>query len=261
MRYTEAPTRREELLRRLAAEGYVSSAELASDLGVSEMTIRRDLRQLDHEGHARRVVGGASLPARDGHGLPFEERDRADSAEKRSIAAACAAYVAGAATLALDAGTTVAPLADLVAPGTTVITHSVPVITVGTTRDDIGLIALGGVYQSDTRSFAGPITRVNLEALSVDVAVLSATAVNASGMLCTNTLDAEIKRGMAGIAARTVLLVDHTKFSTRAPIRFGTLDLIDVIITDSLTSREQLDLLNAAGVEVIVASPETAVST
>ncbi len=252
MRYTEAPARREELLRRLLAQGYVSSAQLASELDVSEMTIRRDLRQLDLEGHARRVVGGASLPDWAGQGTPFEERNRVDSVAKQDIAAACAAYLGGVATLALDAGTTVAPLAGLIEPGTTVITHSVPIITVATARDDLNLIALGGSYQNDTRSFAGPITCNTLQALSADVAVLSATGVGASGMLCANTLDAEIKREMAGISARTILLVDHTKFGIRAPIRFGTLDLIDVVFTDSLAPAEHIRMLRLAGVEVIV---------
>ena len=62
VRYTDAPARREELLRRLSVEGYVSSSRVAEELGVSEMTIRRDLRQLEADGLARRVVGGASLP-------------------------------------------------------------------------------------------------------------------------------------------------------------------------------------------------------
>jgi len=258
VRYTEAPARREELLRRLTAQGYVSSAQLAIDLDVSEMTIRRDLRQLDYEGLARRVVGGASLPDWQGQGLPFEERDRIDSLEKRDIARACAEYLRDSTTVALDAGTTVAPLAGLVSAGTTLITHSAPVIAAVAERDDLDLIALGGTYQPATRSFAGPITGRNLELLSADVAVLSATAVTASGMLCANTLDAEIKRGMAAIAARTVLLVDHTKFGIRAPIRFGTLEMVDIVFTDPLTPPSDLDMLRAAGVQVIVAAPGTA---
>src|SRR5947209_17116169 len=125
VRYTDAPARRDELLRRLAAEGYVSSARLADEFGVSEMTIRRDLRQLASDGLARRVIGGASLPAL-GHGLPFEQRAGSGSAEKRAVAAACLAMLDDATTIALDAGTTVAPLAGLVRPGTTIISHSAP---------------------------------------------------------------------------------------------------------------------------------------
>ncbi len=251
MRYTEAPARRAELLHRLTAEGYVASARLAAELGVSEMTIRRDLGQLHLEGLARRVTGGATLPH---DGETFAVRDRAGAAEKRAIAAACAGLLGTAATVALDAGTTVAPLADLIAPGTTVVTHSVPVITACTARDDLDLVAVGGSYQPDTRAFAGPATRAGFDSLLVDVAVLSATGVDASGLLCVNPLDAETKRAMATIAERVVVLVDHTKLGRRAPIRIGSLDLVDVLVTDSGASKEQLERLRDAGLEVVVAS-------
>lgn len=252
MRYTEAPARRDELLRRLSAEGYVSSSRLADEFGVSEMTIRRDLRQLALDGLARRVVGGASLPHL-GHGLPFEERNRSGSAEKRAIAAACLPLLEGAETIALDAGTTVAPLTDLIRSGVTVLSHSAPVIAAATAREDLELIAIGGVYQRETRSFAGAGARRAIADYSVDVAVLSATAVDASGVLCANALDAELKQELARVAATTVLLVDHSKLGGRAPIRFGSLDLIDILVTDDGADPEDLRHLTAAGVHVIVA--------
>ena len=250
VRYTEAPARRAELLNRLASEGYVASARIAAELGVSEMTIRRDLGQLHGEGLARRVTGGATLPF---SGETFAERNRAGTAEKRAIAAACAQLLGPAATVALDAGTTVAPLADLLAPGTTVVTHSVPVINACTARDDLDLVAVGGTYQPDTQAFAGPATRAGFDSLLVDVAILSATAVDGSGLLCTNPLDGETKRAMASIAERVIVLVDHSKLGRRAPIRIGPLALVDVLVTDSQASAEQVDSLREAGITVVVA--------
>lgn len=258
MHYTEAPARREELLRRLARDGYVSSAQLAASLGVSEMTIRRDLRQLDSEGQARRVVGGASLPTWSGTGEPFQDRDRSGASEKRAIARLCAQHLVGTASVALDAGTTVAPVAELLEPATTVVTHSVPIIVSCTTRDDIELISLGGVYSAATRSFTGPAARAALDALSVDTAVLSATAVSGSGMLCATSLDAEIKQGMAAIAERRILLIDHTKLAARATIRFGALDSVDTVITDSLATPEQIAALRERVAEVLLAELEPA---
>ena len=253
MRYTEAPARRDELLRRLGAEGYVSSAGLAAEFGVSEMTIRRDLRQLATEGLARRVPGGASLPGADGVGVPFEERDRSGGVEKRLIAAACLPLLDGAVTVGLDAGTTVAPLARLLAPGTRVVTHSAPVISACTQRDDVDLVAVGGEYQPTTRSFAGSLARHSLEALSLDIAVLSATALDRSGLLCANTLDAEVKQAMAASARMCILLADASKLGARAPIRFGALDLVDVLVTDDRAEPHDLALLRGAGLHVIVA--------
>ncbi len=254
VRYTEAPARREELARRLRAEGYLGSATVARDLGVSEMTIRRDLRQLELDGLARRVVGGARLA--DGAGIPFEERTRTGAWQKRSIAARAVEVLGAASTVALDAGTTVAPLGALLPAGTTVVTHSVPAITACAGRDDLELISLGGVYQTETRAFAGPTTRAGLEALSVDVAVLSTTAIDDVGVLCASVLDAEIKRGMSAIARRTVLLADSSKFRARASIRFGALSMIDTLVTDAEVTDEELERMRAAGIEVVVASAE-----
>lgn len=255
MRYTDAPARRDELLRRLTAEGYVSSTRVAEELGVSEMTIRRDLRQLAAEGLARRVVGGASLPDL-GHGRPFDERAGTGSAEKRSIAAECLALLDGATTIALDAGTTVAALAGLVAPGTTIVSHSAPVIQSAIEREDVELIAIGGVYQAETRSFAGAAARRAIADWSFDVAVLSATAVDGTGILCANALDAELKQELARSARTTILLVDHSKLGARAPIRVGALDLVDAIVTDDGADADDLRALTDAGVRVVVARSE-----
>ena len=256
VRYTDAPARREELLRRLSAEGYVSSSRVADELSVSEMTIRRDLRQLEAEGLARRVVGGASLPNL-GHGRPFDERAVTGSGEKRSIAEACLDLLDGAVTVALDAGTTVASLAGMLAAGSTIITHSVPVIQAAIARDDVELVAVGGVYQSETRSFAGASARRTIADYSIDVAVLSATAVDTRGILCANALDAELKQELARAAHTTVLLVDHSKLGARAPIRVGGLDLVDVILTDAGADPDDLRALREAGATVVVAGEHT----
>jgi DeoR family fructose operon transcriptional repressor len=252
VRYTGATARRDELIRRLTADGYVSSAGAALELGVSEMTIRRDLRRLDLDGLARRVTGGASLPTA-GDGEPFDQRNRAGRSDKRAIVATCAELLTDAATIALDAGTTVAPLAAFVPKDATVVTHSLPVISTCAARDDVELVALGGTYQADTRSFTGPATEAGVASLSVDVAVLSATAVDASGLLCSKALDASIKQRLAEVAQRTILLVDHRKLGARAPIRFGRLDLVDVVVTDSGATAEQRELLGSGGARVVVA--------
>lgn len=231
MRYTEAPARRDELLRRLSAHGYVSSASLAEEFGVSEMTIRRDLRHLHVEGLARRVAGGASLPVGGARGLPFEERDRSAARQKAALAEACAAELADAETVALDAGTTVAGLAALLQPGTTVVSHSMPVLAACTARDDLVVVGLGGTWSPETRSFTGQAARDGLDRVVVDVAVLSATAVDETGALCANEFDAEMKRAMVAAARRVLLLADSTKIGARAPIRFAPLSAFDLVLT------------------------------
>lgn len=217
------------------------------------MTIRRDLRQLAAAGHARRVIGGASLPVAAGGGEPFEKRTAAGAGEKRAIAVTAAALLPAVGSVALDAGTTVASMAPLLPAGLTVLTHSLPVITACAARADLDLIGLGGGYQCATRSFGGPATRADLAEFSVDVAVLSATAVRRTGGYCGNALDAETKQGMARIAARVLLLVDSTKIGASAPIRFAALDAVDVLVTDAGADGDQLAMLREHVGEVVIA--------
>jgi DeoR/GlpR family transcriptional regulator of sugar metabolism len=252
VRYTQAPDRRRELLRRVGEAGYVASTEAALALGVSEMTIRRDLRRLAAEGLVNRVAGGASLPPA-GYGVPFEQRRDAATAEKEAIARAAVPLLAADAVVALDAGTTVAALAALLPAGRTVVTHSVPVIRTCIERGDIEVIALGGAFHGPTRSFTGPLTRTSLEDLAVDVAVLSAAAAGPAGVYSANASDADTKRTMASIARRVVLLLDHGKLDRRAPMRFMDLAAADVVVVDAGTSAEQLALLRPACRQVVVA--------
>lgn len=252
VRYTQAPERRRELLRRAAEAGYVSSTDAAAELGVSEMTIRRDLRQLAAQGLVNRVAGGASAPV-PAYGVPFEQRRDAATAEKEAVGRAAVPLVPAGAVVALDAGTTVAALAARLPGGLTVVTHSIPVILACTGREDLELISLGGAYHRATRSFTGPITRAGLEDLAVDVAVLSATAAGPTGVYSANAADAEIKRAMARIARRVVLLLDHGKLAAHAPMRFLDLAAVDTVVVDAGTDADQLALLRATCREVVVA--------
>jgi DeoR family transcriptional regulator, fructose operon transcriptional repressor len=251
VRYAAASGRRDELVRLLHANGYVSYVEAAERFGVSEMTVRRDVEVLAAGGQARRVSGGASLPGVL-HALPYEERDHMAIAAKRAIGAAAAQYVASASVIALDAGTTVINAVDMLPAGCTVITHSVPAITAVAARPELTLYGLGGSYVPETRSFAGLAAVDALAGHVVDVAVVSATAFDTTGVLCTNRADAELKRAFVATAGRVILLADSSKLEARAPIRFAEWPAIDTLITDDQSDGEALERLREAGADVVV---------
>lgn len=249
MRYTEAPARRARLEREVSADGYLSSADAAQRLGVSEMTVRRDLRRLEEQGVVRRVAGGAMTAS---GGIPFEHRDALGAAQKRAIAALAAHEVGDAATVALDAGTTVAAVAPLLR-ASTIVTHSLPVIEALTREGSAHLVATGGHYQPDTRCFAGPFAEETLRSMRCDVALLSATAVGEDALWGTNVLDAAIKRVLAAQSERVVLLADADKLVSSAPVRIAALDIVDVLITDSRATPAVLKRFERAGITVRVA--------
>lgn len=249
MRYTGAPERRAELLRMLAAEGYLASADAAERMGVSEMTVRRDLQRLSDAGRVRRVAGGATLA---GAALPFERRTAVDASFKRLVVEAAAAELEGADVVALDAGTTVAAMTALVR-ARTVVTHSLPVVTALAGRRPDALICAGGEYQSDTRAFAGPIAEAALRSVRTQVAVLSATAITVDGLWGTSTLDAAIKRVLAEQADRVVVVADGAKIGGSAPVRIMDVERADVLVTDSRADTAVLDGIRARGVAVRIA--------
>lgn len=248
MRYTDAPARRESLLARLSATGYVSSADVATELDVSEMTIRRDLRRLADEGLARRVPGGASLPGGAATGEPFEVRSGEAAEAKRRIAQAAAALLDDATSVGLDAGTTVAAIVDFLPDGVSVVTHSMPVIAACTATGDREVMALGGFYEPATRSFTGPSTWRAAGELAIDVAVLSCTAIDERGPWSANPVDAEIKRALVGAARRVIVLADRHKVGSRSRARFAAPDDVDVLVTDA--AGDELAALRAAYAEV-----------
>jgi DeoR family fructose operon transcriptional repressor len=249
VRYTGAPERRAHLQQLVSLDGYLSSAEAAQRLGVSEMTVRRDLRLLEEQGIVRRVAGGATAAAT---GVPFERRDAARTTQKRAIAELAAAEAITADTVALDAGTTIAALAPLLRTAT-IVSHSLPVIEELTRDASPRLIAVGGHYQPDTRSFAGPLAEETLRSVRFDVAFLSATAVGLDGLWGTNVLDAAIKRVLARQSARVVLLADADKLGAAAAVRIAGLDIVDTLITDSRADPALLARFEDAGIDVKVA--------
>lgn len=224
--------RRAEISRLLTARGYLSASDTAAHFGVSDMTVRRDFAALQSGGLARRVPGGLGAVSAEPLGVSFEQRSAADAVLKRRLAEwTVEHHLKGAGVVGLDAGTTVAPIAGLVAAGTTVVSHSVAVISTCVLRADVHLIGLGGDYQPATRSFGGALTRAALADLNLDVAVLSATALTTTGTWSTNSVDADTKRLLAHAADRVVLVVDQTKFAARAPLRALRLDQIDALVT------------------------------
>jgi DeoR family fructose operon transcriptional repressor len=240
VRYTAAPQRRDELLRLVDENGYVSSRQVAETMDVSDMTIRRDLDQLARGGLVLRVIGGARRPS----GSPFSERAMTSVQAKDEIAAACAALFAdgllGAGmVVALDAGTTVERIVPHLPAGVTVVTHSVPVMSACAAREDLSLIGLGGSFEPRTKSFGGPETRAQLANLHVDLTIVSASALRAGGLYCEDAIEADTKRAALAASDRSLVVADHTKLQAKAPIRIAGWHDVDMLVTDAEATTAQ----------------------
>jgi DeoR/GlpR family transcriptional regulator of sugar metabolism len=225
-----APLRRSQILLELRDAPIVSVSDLARRFGVSEMTIRRDLRTLEAEGQVRKVHGGA-VRAQD---APAAVRSTRNLEAKRGIAAAAASRVPDQATIVLDAGTTVCALARLLANRPiTIITHSLLAISELGSDPEAAAYLVGGRFRALTQSMAGGPTVAAIDEFRAEIAFLGASAVDADGFYNHHVDDVAIQRKIIEVADEAWLLADSSKFSSTALAKVASLSALAGIITDS----------------------------
>lgn len=256
LRYDAAPRRRDVILERLRANGHVSVSEVSQALGVSEMTVRRDLRRLAESGDVTLVHGGASLPA-GSHGRPvFGARALVNAEAKRRIGAVAAAMVAADDTVGIDAGTAALEVAHALPddfPGC-VVSHSVPVLAALLPRLATRVIAIGGEMSHDNQALIGPSAAHFVRDLRLRLFMLSVTSIDDRGVYVRSELELSVKRAMLDVAQDVVLVCDAGKEGGPGTVRVCDLDRIDTVVTDAPMSEALTRRLHTAGTRVVVAS-------
>jgi DeoR/GlpR family transcriptional regulator of sugar metabolism len=226
------------ILERVREQGGVRVTDLVRELGVSDMTVRRDLELLDERGLIEKVHGGAA--AIDGSAL-FEPGFNAKSglmeAEKGLIAASAASLVAPGTAIAISAGTTTFALAKRLTDiaGLTVLTNSVPVADVlyKDGRSDQTVILSGGV-RTPSDALVGSFAVDVIRSLHVDSVFMGTHGMDSrSGLTTPNILEAETNRALIEAGRRLIVLADHTKWGTIGISSMARLEDADTIITDS----------------------------
>jgi DeoR/GlpR family transcriptional regulator of sugar metabolism len=250
----KSEARRAKIVELTENHGYCTTAELARILGVSDMTVRRDIRKLEDVGVLRKVHGGATKPPAgtlDGTQLAARVRQMAQA--KRVIAERAAQHLPDSGAVALDAGTTVLQMADFWPRGrvTQVITASLPVINSLADNEATEITCLGGEFRAKSLAFVGPATVAAIAELRIRTLFLAATSVQAGGVYCGNDFDALAKRALVQASDEVILLVDSTKFASSAMRRVCPLSALDRVITDDLIGAEARSWLEDAGVELI----------
>lgn len=248
--------RRARLVERLRADGRASVAQLASGLGVTPSTIRRDLQRLDREGRLVRTYGGAALS----DGVSSSSKADPKREPKRAIARAAAALVADDTTIAIGSGSTALELARAIADRRlTVITNALDVANVLLDRDGIELIVLGGVVRPRMHSMLGHLAELATRELRADVLFMGIGAVSIEqGLMNDSVPEILIDRALRRMARSVVVLADATKFEQVAPGFVFGLDEIDVLVTDDALEPAVRASLVERGIRVIVAGEEDA---
>ncbi len=254
MRKLPSAARLARIRERFASEAGVSVADLAREFGVSEMTIRRDLSQLEGQSHIHRTHGGAVLTGR--MLLEFDYRDRreANRDAKQAIAREARKLVKPGQRLILDNGTTTLELACLLRDGEnlTVITPSLAVASELLDAPGVEVILLGGVIRRGSPDLTGPVTEHCLELFSADITFQGTDGIGLDGKLYNADLRlARVEKHMRRIARRSVVLADHTKIGRTALACSGKLSDIDTLITDRAASAEAIRRLSKLGVRTV----------
>ncbi len=231
-----ARQRQARILEEVRRAGGVRVSELTVLLGVSDMTIRRDLDQLAAEGAIHKVHGGAVLGNQVPEEPAFEAKGNLAQPAKQAIAARAAQMIAPGSAVALSAGTTTWALGRHVAPipGLTVVTNSTAVADTVCSADSAKqtVILTGGV-RTPSAALVGPIADAAIRSLHFDQLFLGVHGMDATaGFTTPNLAEAATNRALIDRAQVVIVLADSSKWATVGLADFGPLSIADILITD-----------------------------
>lgn len=248
---SEKQAREAYILDRLAKDGSLSVAALSRDLGVSEVTIRANLRELEGRGLLSRTHGGAQASTYQN----VLERQREHSAEKQRIAQAAAALVRDGESIMVEAGTTTALVMRHLngKHGMQVVTNSTLAFTAARLNHSLRLILTGGHFHHESESLVGSAALRTISDFNVRLAFIGTDGFTAQRGLTTQFAEgAEVIRAMHERAEETWLLADSSKYGRAGFVSVLPISEVAGIITDSGIGEEARAGLAEQGVQVVV---------
>jgi DeoR/GlpR family transcriptional regulator of sugar metabolism len=249
-----AAQRREFLLTRLKRDQRVVAKDVAAELGVSEDSVRRDLREMAAAGLCQRVYGGA-LPASPAT-ADYPTRRRVEVDSKRRVAAAAAALIKPGDTAILDGGTTALAVTEALPLElrATIVTHSPTVAAALADHEGVEIYLLGGRLFRHSMVTCGAAAVEAAQAVHADLFLLGVTGVHPDAGLTTGDADeAAMKRALARRAADTYVLASAEKIGAASRFAVLPLDAVAGVVTDAAPEGETLQRLTAAGVPILAA--------
>ena len=240
------------ILTELQRDGRVSVNELASRLGISTETVRRDLRDLEMRGHARRVYGGAVIDQKKDD-QPFDERARVGMREKARIASAALALVEDGMTVFIDTGTTTLAFArQLVGRRITIHTNSIGIATLFADDPQSQVTVLGGEMKPHYRGLFGHRTVAAVREHVYDLAVMGIVTVpREHGFMDLGQEEAVLRRAAVEQTRRSVILADSSKFGRLGTIRTLGLGDVDTLVTNAPLASDFADAFRHLNVDVL----------
>ncbi|WP_433512851.1 DeoR/GlpR family DNA-binding transcription regulator [Nonomuraea sp. CA-143628] len=248
--------RRERLLKQLRREGVLSVQQITQIFGVSHMTVRRDIAELERQGRVFSVPGGVRI-AHQVHTEPtFHDKSLIEQPEKRAMGRAAAELVKDGMTVYLDAGTTILSMVSFLLPreALTVVTNDFTTVDELQAARYLSVIHTGGQVEPDNRSSVGRLAAATVRQLAFDVAFISAGSWDLiRGVTTPTAAKVEIKQAAMEAASRSVLVAGSSKYGSFGMYRVAPLSAFDMVITDAALTEAAAEGIRAGGTDLELA--------
>ena len=250
-------SRRNEILDMISQNSQVYVDELSRQFNVSEVTIRKDLEQLEQKNLLIRARGGAmKIEGRVGVDYHLSEKDKINYNEKVKIGLAASKLISNSEIILIDSGTTTAELAKNIGniKDLTVITNALNIAAILLNIQNVNLTIPGGYLRKHSQSLVGPMAERGLKNFYVDKAFLGVDGFDTRrGLYTPNIEEASLNELMIEIANEVILLTDSSKFKKKSFAFICPVDKIDVVVTDDKISEDDKKRLEDSGVKVVIA--------
>jgi DeoR/GlpR family transcriptional regulator of sugar metabolism len=251
---TEIPAARIERIRELVtASGVLSLRTAKAELGVSEMTVRRDFAALEEMGLVRRTRGGVIAVRGLALDRPYAERQGLEIEAKEAIGLLAASLIEPGDTIFLSGGTTCLALAHALAAKhrLTVITNSVQALAVLMSNPDLNVIATGGVADARDSDMTGPIAEAALRGFRAKKAFVGASGMTPNGIFNASLARASTDRLMIEGAIEAYVLADRTKLGQASLAIVVELQQLSAVVTDASPEPEHMAWLSGADINIV----------
>lgn len=247
--------RRGLILKLLDESGQVNVNELSDKFGVSEVTIRNDLTQLELKNLLIRARGGAIKADKVNFDLQISEKSVKNVREKGAIGRKAAKLIEEGDTIVLDSGTTTIEIIPYLRKfkNLTVITNGLNIAASLVEAENVKVIVPGGTLRKKNLSLVGSLAKDSFGQFFCDKLFLGADGIDINLGLSTPDLEeAALNRTMLKMAKMVIVVADSSKFRKRSMAVIGKINLIDVLVTDKGIRQEDYDYFTKAGIEVII---------
>lgn len=246
--------RHQYIIKQISENGHVSVLELCEELGVSSVTIRKDLQFLEDSGLAYRTHGGATMQNPYQTDRPVFEKAKIHEQEKLAIARAASKLISANDSIIIGSGTTTQFLAREMNPvgDITVVTSALNVTLELVKHQNVEVIQLGGSVRRSSTSVTGPYAKSILDTFFCSKLFLGVDGIDLEyGISTTSAQEAMLNQAMIAVAQQVIILADSSKFGRKSFGKIVDFSKIDIIITDDMPSSFK-EMFDSMGIEIII---------